>query len=133
MAWAAKPVGKRGRQPVYSDAAVQNCLTLKVLFGMALRQSTGFVESLLCLIGLDWDVPDFSTLIRRQRTLAVSIPHRGSHGPLHLLIDRTGIKVEGKGAWSEEDQKTVRGTVFPTNAQAWRHQTPCPAQGPSGD
>lgn len=97
MVWAAKPTGKRGRQPVYSDAAVQTCLTMKVLFGMALRQTTGFVESLLRLIGLGWDVPDFSTLSRRQKTLAVNIPHRGSQGPLHLLIDSTGIKVEGEG------------------------------------
>lgn len=73
---------------------------MKVLFGMALRQTTGFVESLLCLIGLDWGVPDFSTLSRRQKTLAVSIPHRGSQGPLHLLIDSTGIKVEGEGEWN---------------------------------
>ena len=100
MIWLAKPTGKRGRQPVYSDAAVQTCLTIKVLFGMALRQTTGFVESLLCLIGLDWDVPDFSTLSRRQKTLAVNIPHRGSQGPLHLLIDSTGIKVEGEGEWN---------------------------------
>jgi len=33
---------------------------------MALRQTTGFVESLLQLVGLDWTVPDFSTLSRRQ-------------------------------------------------------------------
>jgi hypothetical protein len=31
-------------------------------------------------------VPDFSTICRRQRTLAVNIPYRGSKGPLHLLI-----------------------------------------------
>ena len=73
---------------------------MKVLFGMALRQTTGFVESLLRLTGLDWDVPDFSTLSRRQKTLAVNIPHRGSQGPLHLLIDSTGIKVEGEGEWN---------------------------------
>ena len=72
LAWAAKPSGKRGRQPVYSDAAVQTCLTMKVLLGMALRQTTGFVESLLFLIGLDWEVPDFSTLSRRQKALAVT-------------------------------------------------------------
>ena len=59
---------------------------MKVLFGMALRQTTGFVESLLRLVGLDWTVPDFSTLSRRQKTLAVNIPYRGSQGPLHLLI-----------------------------------------------
>jgi hypothetical protein len=87
MAWAAKPTGKRGRQPVYGDAAVQTCLTMKVLFGMVLLQTTGFMESLLRMIGLDWDVHDFSTLGRRQKALAVNIPHWGLQGPLHLLID----------------------------------------------
>ncbi|MCA3489142.1 MAG: transposase, partial [Rhodobacter sp.] len=62
MAWVAKPTGKRGRQPVYSDAAVQTCLTMKVLLGMALRQTTGVVGSLLSLANLDREVPDFSTL-----------------------------------------------------------------------
>ena len=75
MTWEATPTGKRGRQPEYSDAAIQTCLTMKVLFGMALRQTTGFVESLLRLIGLDWAVPDFSTLSRRQKTLKVNIPY----------------------------------------------------------
>jgi hypothetical protein len=73
---------------------------MKVLFGMALRQTTGFVESLLRLIGLDWAVPDFSTLCRRQKTLKINIPYRGSQGPLDLLIDSTGIKVEGEGEWN---------------------------------
>ena len=91
--------GRRGRRQSYSDAAIQTCLSMKVLFGMALRQTTGFVESLLRLVGLDWSVPDFSTLSRRQKTLAVNIPYRGSKGPLHLLIDSTGIKVEGEGEW----------------------------------
>lgn len=99
MSWKAKPSGKRGRQQAYSDAAIQTCLTMKVLFGMALRQTTGFVESLLELIELDWAVPNFSTLCRRQKALTVNIPYRGSQGPLHLLIDSTGIKVEGEGEW----------------------------------
>jgi hypothetical protein len=100
MTWDGKPTGKRGRKPDYSDGAIQTCLTMKVLFGMALRQTTGFVESLLGLIGLDWAVPDFSTLSRRQKTLKVNIPYRGSRGPLHLLVDSTGIKVEGEGEWN---------------------------------
>ena len=53
---------------------------MKVLFGMALRQTTGFVERLLCLTGLDRDVPDFSTLRRRHKTLKVNTPYRGSGG-----------------------------------------------------
>ena len=65
MTWAATPTGMRGRQPIYSGEedpktvwetvfptnAIQTWLTMKVLFGMALRQTTGFVESLLHLIG----------------------------------------------------------------------------------
>lgn len=100
MIWEATATGRRSRQQTYSDAAIQTCLSMKVLFGMALRQTTGFVESLLRLVGLDWTVPDFSTLSRRQKTSAVSIPYRGSRGPLHLLVDSTGIKVEGEGEWN---------------------------------
>ena len=100
MAWEATPSGKRGRQQAYSDAAIQACLTIKVLFGLPLRQTTGFLESLLKLVGLDRAVPDFSTLCRRQRTLSVAIPYQGSTGPLHLLIDNTGIKAEGEGEWN---------------------------------
>lgn len=100
MVWKPPPTGKRGRQLRFSDAAIQTCLTMKVLFGMPLRQTTGFVESLLRLVGLDWPVPDFSTLCRRQRKLNVAIPYRGGEGPLNLLIDSTGIKAEGEGEWS---------------------------------
>jgi len=100
MTWRAPPTGKRGRQPSVSDAAIQTCLTMKVLFGLPLRQTTGFVQSLLKLVGLDWVVPDFSTLCRRQRTLNVAIPYRGGAGPLNLLIDSTGIKAEGEGEWN---------------------------------
>jgi len=100
MVWVPPPSGRRGRQQNFSDAAIQACLTLKVLFGLPLRQTTGFVQSLLQLIGLDWVVPDFSTLCRRQRTLKVSLPYRGGTGPLNLLIDSTGIKAEGEGEWN---------------------------------
>jgi len=112
MTWDAVPTGKRGRQPDYSDAAIQTCLTMKVLFGMALRQTTGFVESLLRLIGLDWAVPDFSTLSRRQKTLKVNIPYRGSDGPLHLLVDSTGIKVEGEGEWNARKHGGTKRRVW---------------------
>ncbi len=60
--WDAEPWGKRGRQQADSGAAIQTCLTIKVLFGLPLRQTAGFVESLLKLVGLDWVVPDYGTL-----------------------------------------------------------------------
>lgn len=97
--WLASPTGKRGRQPVFTDAAIQTCLTLKALFGLPLRQTAGMVASLLELAGLDWPVPNFSTLCRRQKTLTVHIPYRPSTGALHLLIDSTGVKAAGDGEW----------------------------------
>lgn len=61
MSWTPPPSGKRGGQQKFSDTAIQTCLTLKVLFGMPLHQTTGFDQSLLRLVGLDWAAPDFST------------------------------------------------------------------------
>jgi len=105
MNWGATPSGKRGRSRTFSDTAIQTCLTMKVLFGMALRQTTGFVESLLRLTGLDWEVPDFSTICRRQKTLAVNIPYRGSTGPLHLLIpSRALLRNTLTGSGQHRDQ-----------------------------
>ena len=100
IVWVPPPNGRRGRQQRFSDAAIQACLTSKVLFGLPLRQTTGFVQSLRQLSGLDWTVPDFSTLCRRQRTLNVSLLYRGGTGPLNLLIDSTGIKAKGEGEWN---------------------------------
>jgi hypothetical protein len=91
--------GKRGRSATFTDAAIQASLTLKALFGLPLRQATKQVTSLFELAVLDWAVPDFSTLSRRQKGLKVAIPYRPSTGALHLLIDSTSIKSEGEGEW----------------------------------
>ena len=99
MSWFAAISGKRGRSPQFSDAAIQFCLTIKNLFGLALRQTTGFVQSLLALSGLPWPVADFSALCRRQRSLDVQAAYRPSSGGLNLLLDSTGIKFLGEGEW----------------------------------
>ena len=63
---------------------------------MALRQASGFGESLLRPVGPDWAVSDFRTLSRRQKSLAVAIPDRGSEGPLFLPIDCTASERDGE-------------------------------------
>ncbi len=99
MTWLAPRDGRPGRPPIFSDAAIQFCLSIKVLFKLPLRQTAGMVASLLRMAGLDWPVPDFSTLCRRQKTLAVQIPCRRADGALDLLVDSTGIKFLGDGEW----------------------------------
>ena len=108
MAWFAAASGKRGRSPKFSDAAIQFCLTLKNLFGLALRQTTGLAESVLHLCGLAWPVPDFSTLCRRQLDLNVQVPYTRSQAGLHLLVDSTGIKFLGEGEWKTKKHGAER-------------------------
>ena len=43
-------------------------------------------------------MPDYSTLCRRARTLQITLPKKAD-GPLHLVIDSTGLKVYGEGEW----------------------------------
>ncbi len=99
MTWLAPPDGSPGCPAVFSDAAIQFCLSIKVLFKLPLRQTTGMVASLLKMADLDWAAPDYTTLCRRRKTLAVQIPYRRADGPLNLLVDSTGIKFLGDGEW----------------------------------
>jgi hypothetical protein len=91
--------GKRGRRPKYSETAIQFCLTIKGLFNLALHQAMGMAQSVLELAGLDWQVPDFSTVSRRQKQLSVTIGVQPMTTGLHLLVDSTCIKMLGEGEW----------------------------------
>jgi len=99
MAWLAPGSGKRGRAEKFSDAAIQFCLMVRNLFGLALRQACGMVASLLKLSGLDWPTPDYTTLCRRQQHLQVCISYRANPNGLHVLVDSTGVKMLGEGEW----------------------------------
>lgn len=99
MDWLSPGSGKRGRAEKFSDAAIQFCLMVKNLFGLALRQASGMVASLLKLSGLDWPTPDYTTLCRRQQHLQVCISYRPNPNGLHLLVDSTGVKMLGEGEW----------------------------------
>jgi IS5 family transposase len=62
------------------------------------------LASLLKMADLDWTVPDYTTLCRRQKTLVVQILYRRAEGPLNLLVDSTGIKFVGDGEWQARKQ-----------------------------
>jgi hypothetical protein len=110
-AWRAAPRTTPGGQARYSDLAVETSLILRTVFHQPLRQTEGLVGSLLGLMGLDLPVPDHTTLSRRARTLAVA-PQVVS-GPVHLLVDSTGVKLSGPGEWLVEKHGTRR-------RRAWR-------------
>jgi hypothetical protein len=112
-AWRAEPRTTRGGQPHYSALAIRTALTLRTVFRLALRQTEGLIGSILRLLGLDLAVPDHSTLSRRAETLEIPQPCRGSRGPVHLLVDSTGLQLCGAGEWLVEKHGTRR-------RRAWR-------------
>ena len=85
---------KPGRQRKYSNHAIETTVTLGLVFGLASRQTEGFLRSLLTLLNLDNDVPDHSTISRRKARLGkVASYERRTVKPVHLLIDSSGLSV----------------------------------------
>ena len=101
--WQAAPRSSRGGQALYSDLVIEAGLMLRLAFHLPLRQTEGLMASLFELLGVALSVPDHSTLTRRAMSLAsVSKGCRLPGGPVHLLIDSTGLKVYGAGEWLQE-------------------------------
>ena len=104
-AWRAPPSGRPGGPRRYSDVAIVTTLTLGTVFHLPLRQTEGFVTSLIGLMGLALKTPDHTTLSRRTRD--VEVPRIAqSGGALHLVIDSTGLKILGDGEWQSHKHKT---------------------------
>lgn len=100
--WCAGRSGKRGAQQRYSDLSIEICLTLRVVFGLPLRQTQGFVRSLLRLMKLKLPVPDYSTLCRRASLLKVAPDTRTTNGPITLIVDSTGLRGHGGREWMRQ-------------------------------
>ena len=99
-AWRPAPTGRRGAQPKFSDLAIETALTLRILSHLPLRQAEGFLRSIVRIMGLDLESPDHTTLSRRGQSLALdlrAVPHKG---PIHLLIDSSGLAAFGEGEWA---------------------------------
>ncbi len=87
-----------GGQPSYSDLAIKLVLMLRLVFHLALRQAEAFSRCVLRLLGRRLAVPDHSTLSRRGRAFAGRHPRTlASAGPIHLVLDSTGLELFGQG------------------------------------
>ena len=92
--------GKRGKPRLYSNIAIETALIIQQVFHFPLRQTEGFLTSILTKIGSDRTSPDFSTLSIRAETLSVHIRTRALGAEsLHIVVDSTGAKVFGEGEW----------------------------------
>jgi hypothetical protein len=102
-AWTPPQTGKRGAQPVYSDVAIATARTLRLLFRLPLRQTEGFLHSLLTLMDVTLPCPDHTTLSRRHATVAIQ--QQGDRAPqaaISLIVDSSGLQVCGPGEWHSQ-------------------------------
>ena len=58
------------------------------------------MRSVLALLRVDLEAPDHTTLSRRSQHLAVACHGLPVNGPLHLIIDSTGLSIKGEGEWA---------------------------------
>lgn len=92
--------GEKGRPYKYSWLAIELLCVLKIRFGLPLRGVQGFAKSLLKLMGLNLEIPYFSTIGRRMEKLDVEIYKKiKTAGNLNVAIDSSGLKVYGEGEW----------------------------------
>jgi hypothetical protein len=86
------------RPKKYSDQSIELILTLQQLYHLPLRAIQGFTRSLFDLVGMMLDVPNYTTLSRRNRGLAIKV-RKSAKEITDIIIDSTGLKVYGEGEW----------------------------------
>ena len=60
------------------------------------------------MMGLDLGAPDHSTLSRRNQIVDLPPLSRTHDGPIHLIVDATGLKILGSGEWNAHKYKASR-------------------------
>ena len=98
--WRAACRTPPGGQRRFSNLAIETTLILGAVLRLPLRQTEGFVRSLMDVMQVDLAVPDHTTLARRRRTVDVHQRRWPRKGPVDIVIDRTGLKFFGAGEWA---------------------------------
>jgi hypothetical protein len=97
--WYHKGPRKRGAQWLYSDAAIEVALIVRMVFKLPFRQTEGFLGSLLQLLHPGLKCPNYTLICRRQAALKSMLASLPKEDKLHIVFDSTGLKVYGEGEW----------------------------------
>jgi len=98
--WYSQAKPQRGAQEEYSDACIELCCIVRKVYNLGLRQTEGFLRSIVELAGLKLTIPDYTVICRRSKNLKVELPGRAKQSQqLNVVFDSTGLKVFGEGEW----------------------------------
>jgi len=93
--WYAKHNGKPGKQKIYSNTAIKTAGVIRLVFHLALRQAEGLMRSLVKLMNIDLNIPDYTTVSRRLRNLPAMLRTINHKQGTHIIIDGSGLSVHG--------------------------------------
>lgn len=112
--WYYSDIQSRGGKILYSDVAIELMLILSYVYRLPLRQTEGFMESLLDLSGQSLSVPDYTTVCRRRKSLDVSrkLMRWNRKENLVFSIDGSGLKCCGEKEWMRKKHKATRRRKF---------------------
>ena len=99
-AWRPAPSGRPGGPRKFSDVSIMTALMLRLVFRLPLRQTEGFLRSVLALMRTDLEAPDHTTLSRRSQHLNLALDRIPAQRPVQLIVDSTGLSIVGEGEWA---------------------------------
>jgi Transposase DDE domain len=102
-----RPAGRRARFDG-SDTAILCPPTLKDVYPLTPQATEGLAR----LMVPDLPGPDYASLCRPARMLGIE-PPRVADGPLHLVIDSTGLTVYGEGKWKARQEGSSGRRTWP--------------------
>jgi transposase len=111
--WFYKGKHERGGKIIYSDEAIELCLLVREYYKLPLRQTQGFIGSIIRRLNYGIvQVPNYTTLSRRCKNLLIDFKIRKTQidktKPLILAIDSTGLTVYSSTQWLAEKHGSRR-------------------------
>ena len=95
--WYYRGKQRHGGKLIYSDHVIEVCLLTREFYGLAYRQTEGFVQSIFETMKLSLKIPDYTTISRRAANLTISIRNKElvnqRKEAIVVAIDSTGLSL----------------------------------------
>ena len=94
----------------YTDFSITICHEIRQVYRLPLRQSEGFINSILRIMRLDIKCPNYSVLSKRLLKLNIACPRynkedTADNNVAAMAIDSAGLKRFGRDEWHQEKHK----------------------------
>jgi len=89
----------RGRPLEFSDQFIELLLMIKIHYKMPYRMLEGFTRFFFEKTHPTTSVPTYSLICKRAKALCRKLPRLSPRRPVTVIVDSTGIKIQGEGEW----------------------------------